>query len=71
MRHAPRPLARVLRAPDVATVLARGAPTERSGNTPASSADELARCRDAWDHAAERTAHRRPLELRAEGFSAR
>ena len=36
----------------------------------ASSAAELARCRDAWDHAAERTPHGRPIELRAEDFAA-
>jgi hypothetical protein len=36
----------------------------------ASSADELARTRDAWDRAAERTPHGRPIELRPEDFSA-
>jgi nitrile hydratase accessory protein len=36
----------------------------------ASSSDELARYRDAWDHAAERTPHGRPIELRPEDFSA-
>jgi nitrile hydratase accessory protein len=36
----------------------------------ASSADELARYRDAWDHAADRTPHGRPIELRPEDFSA-
>jgi nitrile hydratase accessory protein len=36
----------------------------------ASSADELARTRDAWDHAAERTPHGQPIELRSEDFSA-
>lgn len=32
------------------------------------SAGELARCRDAWDHAAERTPHGQPIELRAADF---
>ena len=36
----------------------------------AGSPAELARCRDAWDHAAERTPHGRPIELRPEDFSA-
>ena len=36
----------------------------------ASSAAELARYRDAWDHAADRTPHGRPIELRSEDFSA-
>lgn len=36
----------------------------------ASSADELARTARAWDHAAERTPHGRPIELRAEDFAA-
>jgi nitrile hydratase accessory protein len=36
----------------------------------ASSADELARYRVAWDHAADRTPHGRPIELRPEDFSA-
>lgn len=36
----------------------------------ASSKDELARWRDAWDHAAERTAHGQPIELRPEDFAA-
>jgi nitrile hydratase accessory protein len=31
----------------------------------------LARYRDAWDHAAERTPHGTPIELRVEDFSAR
>ena len=34
----------------------------------ASSADELARTRDAWDHAAERTPHGQPIELRPDDF---
>ena len=71
MRHAPRSLARVLRAPDVAAVLTEGAPTMRSGNMPASSADELLRYRDAWAHPAVRTAQGLPIELRTENFSAR
>jgi nitrile hydratase accessory protein len=37
----------------------------------ASSTDELARTRDAWDHATDRTPHGRPIELRPEDFSAR
>lgn len=36
----------------------------------ASSPGELARCRDAWAHAADRTPHGQPIELRAEDFSA-
>jgi nitrile hydratase accessory protein len=36
----------------------------------ASSATELARYRDAWDHAADRTPHGQPIELRHEDFSA-
>jgi len=36
----------------------------------ASSAGELARYRDAWDHAAERTPHGQPIALRPEDFSA-
>jgi nitrile hydratase accessory protein len=36
----------------------------------ASSPDELARYRDAWDHAADRTPHGQPIALRAEDFSA-
>jgi nitrile hydratase accessory protein len=36
----------------------------------ASSPAELARCRNAWDHAAERTPHGQPIELRPEDFSA-
>lgn len=35
----------------------------------ASSLDELLRYRDAWDHAADRTPHGRPIELRDEDFS--
>ena len=35
----------------------------------ASSASELARYRDAWDHAAERTPHGLPIALRPEDFS--
>ena len=34
----------------------------------ASSAAELARYRDAWDHAAERTPHGRPIELQPGDF---
>ena len=34
----------------------------------ASSADELQRCRDAWDHAADRTPHGQPIELRRDDF---
>jgi nitrile hydratase accessory protein len=34
----------------------------------AGSTDELARTRDAWEQAAERTPHGRPIELRAEDF---
>ena len=34
----------------------------------ASSAEELARCRDAWDHAADRTPHGQAIELCAEDF---
>lgn len=37
----------------------------RSG---ASSDAELRRYRDAWDHAADRTPHGQPIELRAEDF---
>jgi nitrile hydratase accessory protein len=33
------------------------------------SADALARYRDAWDHAADRTPHGRPIELRPEDFA--
>jgi nitrile hydratase accessory protein len=36
----------------------------------ASSAAELARYRQAWDHAADRTPHGQPIELRPEDFSA-
>jgi nitrile hydratase accessory protein len=36
----------------------------------AGAADELARFRDAWEHAAERTPHGQPIELRPEDFSA-
>jgi nitrile hydratase accessory protein len=35
----------------------------------ASSGDELARYRHAWDHAADRTPHGQPIELRGEDFS--
>jgi len=35
----------------------------------ASSPDELARYRNAWDHAADRTPHGQPIELRCEDFS--
>ena len=34
------------------------------------SAAELARYRDAWDHAADRTPHGQPIALRPEDFSA-
>jgi len=34
----------------------------------ASSREELARYRDAWDHAAERTPHGQPIELRPADF---
>ena len=34
----------------------------------ASSASELARYRDAWDHAADRTPHGRPIELQPGDF---
>jgi nitrile hydratase accessory protein len=34
----------------------------------ASSGDELARYRHAWDHAADRTPHGQPIELRGEDF---
>lgn len=34
----------------------------------ASSADELLRYREAWDHAAERTAHGQPIELQPRDF---
>jgi nitrile hydratase accessory protein len=37
----------------------------------ASSSAELARYCDAWDHAAGRTPHGRPIELRAADFDAR
>lgn len=37
----------------------------------ASSTDELARFRDAWEQAAERTPHGQPIELQARDFSAR
>jgi nitrile hydratase accessory protein len=36
----------------------------------ASSGDELARYRHAWDHAADRTPHGQPIELRGEDFPA-
>jgi len=36
----------------------------------ASSAVELARYRDAWDHAADRTPHGRPIELQPGDFDA-
>ena len=36
----------------------------------ASSREELARYRDAWDHAAERTPHGQPIELRPADFGA-
>ena len=36
----------------------------------ASSAEELARYRDAWDHAADRTPHGQPIELRESDFDA-
>ncbi len=36
----------------------------------AGSTDELARYRDAWDHAAERTPHGQPIELRSADFNA-
>jgi nitrile hydratase accessory protein len=32
------------------------------------NADTLARTRDAWEHACERTPHGKPIELRAEDF---
>jgi nitrile hydratase accessory protein len=35
----------------------------------ATSKDELARWRDAWDRAAKRTAHGQPIELRPEYFA--
>ncbi|KQX39640.1 nitrile hydratase accessory protein [Variovorax sp. Root434] len=35
----------------------------------ASSGDELARYRHAWEHAAGRTPHGQPIELRGEDFS--
>ena len=35
----------------------------------ASSSDELARTRDAWDHAADRTPHGQPIELRAADYA--
>jgi nitrile hydratase accessory protein len=34
----------------------------------ASSGEELARCRDAWDHAADRTPHGQPIVLRGADF---
>jgi len=34
----------------------------------ASSSEELARYRDAWDHAADRTPHGKPIELREQDF---
>lgn len=34
----------------------------------ASSADELQRFQQAWDHAADRTPHGQPIELRADDF---
>ena len=34
----------------------------------ASSPAELERCREAWDHAADRTPHGQPIELRAEDY---
>lgn len=37
----------------------------------ASTSEELARHRDAWEHAAQRTPHGRPIELGAEDFAAR
>ena len=37
--------------------------------TGASSAAELARYRDAWDHAADRTPHGQPIELRDADFA--
>ena len=33
------------------------------------TADTLGRYRDAWDHAADRTPHGQPIELKAEDFS--
>jgi len=36
----------------------------------AGSAEELSRTARAWDHAAERTPHGQPIELRAEDFAA-
>ena len=35
----------------------------------ASTADELARTRDAWDHAADRTPHGQPIELEPQDFA--
>ncbi len=35
----------------------------------AASEAELARTRDAWDHAADRTPHGQPIELRPEDFA--
>ena len=35
----------------------------------AASGAELARTRDAWDHAADRTPHGQPIELRPEDFA--
>jgi nitrile hydratase accessory protein len=37
----------------------------------ASTAGELARYRDAWDHAADRTPHGQPIELRDSDFAKR
>jgi nitrile hydratase accessory protein len=37
----------------------------------AGSSDELARYRDAWDHAADRTPHGQPIELRDADFEMR
>ena len=37
----------------------------------AASADELNRTARAWDHAADRTPHGQPIELRAEDFAPR
>lgn len=52
MLHAPKPVARVLRAPEVATVLAKGSPTERNGDTPARFApgDRVRACSRRVDH---------------------
>ncbi len=35
----------------------------------ASSSEELARTRDAWEHAADRTPHGQPIELRAADYT--